>query len=120
MTKPFTSHVRAYRRRWGFTQDELAFLIGYKSRTVVSKLERSGKLPTVDIGFALHTVFGTHNTELFPSVHRDVQAGVLARAHELYERIQGTRTPMTRTKLDFLEHLLASAKKEGNRKTETI
>jgi transcriptional regulator with XRE-family HTH domain len=120
MTKPFTSHVRAYRRRWGFTQDELAFLIGYKSRSVVSKLESSGKLPTVDIGFALYTVFGTHNTELFPSVLREVEAGVLARARELYERIQGTTTPMARAKLDFLEDLLASAEKQRNGQSEIV
>jgi DNA-binding XRE family transcriptional regulator len=110
MEKKITSHVRAYRRRWGFTQDELAFMIGLNSRSVVSKLECCDRLPTLVVGFALYTVFGTRGMELFPAVFREVEAGVLARAHELYERLQGSTAPMTRTKLDFLEELLARGK----------
>ena len=120
MQKKFTSHVRAHRRRWGFTQDELAFMMGFKSRSVVSKLESSGKLPTVDIGFALYTVFGAHNSELFPSLHREVEAVVLARAYELYERLQGSTAPMTRTKLDFLEGLFARANENREREADII
>jgi transcriptional regulator with XRE-family HTH domain len=112
MEKTFTSHVRAYRRRWGFTQDELAFMMGFKSRSVVSKLERSGRLPTIDIGFALYIVFGAHGAELFPSLHREIEAAVLGRAYELYERLQGSMAPMTRTKLDFFEELFARANKK--------
>jgi DNA-binding XRE family transcriptional regulator len=77
MEKKITSHVRAYRRRWGFTQDELAFLIGLKSRSVVSKLECCESLPTLVVGLALYSVFGARSVELFPVLFREVEAGVL-------------------------------------------
>ena len=109
MEKKFISHVRAYRRRWGFTQDELAFLMGFKSRSVVTDLEGAEKLPTIDIAFALFAVFGTDGLELFPSLFRKVREGVVARAHERYDHLQGSAAPMTRAKLDFLEELFARA-----------
>ncbi|WP_082884992.1 helix-turn-helix domain-containing protein [Bradyrhizobium stylosanthis] len=45
------SYVRPHRRRWGLTQQELAFLIGVKSRTAVSRIEGSKRRPSLDAVF---------------------------------------------------------------------
>jgi transcriptional regulator with XRE-family HTH domain len=120
MEKKFTSYVRAYRRRWGFTQDELAFMMGFKSRSVVSKLERSTYVPTLLVGYALDSLFGTRDADLFPSLFLEVEAAVLARAYELYERIQGSAAPMTRTKLDFLEELFKRAQEKRELEADIV
>ena len=87
-------------------------MIGFKSRSVVSKLERSTKTPTLNVAFALCVAFGTEAAEIFPSLFQEIETAVLGRAFELYERIQGSTDPMTKVKLDFLEELFGRIEKK--------
>jgi len=118
MDQKLTSHVRAHRRRRGFSQQELAVIIGFKSRSVVSKLERSTKTPTLNVAFALCVAFGTEAAEIFPSLFQEIETAVLGRAFELYERIQGSTAPMTKVNLDFLEELFRRVEKRRSIDTE--
>jgi DNA-binding XRE family transcriptional regulator len=111
MAKHITSHLRAYRRRWGLSQGELAFMVGLKSRSVLSEFESSGKLPTLITALAIYCVFDTPVAELFPSLYQEIEDGVLARAYDLYERLQGDPSRATRIKLDFLEELIERVEK---------
>jgi Helix-turn-helix len=43
------SFLRPFRRRFGFTQRELAFLIGIQSRGAVSRFERAIRKPTFEV-----------------------------------------------------------------------
>jgi hypothetical protein len=94
--------------------------MGFKSRSVVTDLEGAEKLPTIDIAFALFAVFGTDGLELFPSLFREVREGVVARAHELYDHLQGSAAPMTRTKLDFLEELFRRAEQKRELEADIV
>ena len=114
MEKRLRCYLRPQRRRWGFTQKELAFIIGAKSRTGVSRLENGKRPPSLAAAFALHIVFGTDAAELFPAHFAEVENGVLARAYDLYERLQGNRSKTARMKLDFLEEMFARAKRRGD------
>lgn len=114
MQKRLDRYLRPQRRRWGFTQKELAFIIGAKSPTVVSRLENGRRRPNLASAFALHIVFGTKAAELFPALFTEVEHGVLARAYDLYERLQGDRSKAARMKLDFLEEMFARAKRRNN------
>ncbi|MCD9296222.1 helix-turn-helix transcriptional regulator [Bradyrhizobium diazoefficiens] len=101
------SYLRPHRRRWGLTQQELAFLIGVKSRTAVSRIEGSKRRPSLDAVFLCMLIFNMPALELFPGLISELRASILSRASELYEELQGDPSKATRIKLDFLERLLA-------------
>jgi DNA-binding XRE family transcriptional regulator len=113
MKKRLHSYIRPYRVRWGFTQQELAFMIGVKRRKYISHLEASRRNPKLTVAFALHVVFGTRAMELFPGLFAEVEEAVITRAYELYERLQGNPSKTTRAKLDYLEEMFARARKKG-------
>ena len=114
MEKRLRCYLRPQRRRWGFSQKELGFIIGVKSGTVVSRLEHGRRQPNLKAAFALHIVFGEAASELFPALFAEVERGVLARAYDLYERLQGDRSKAARMKLDFLEAMFARAKRRND------
>ena len=116
MKKGLGCYVRPYRRRWGLTQKELAYLIGAKSRSSISRIERQKREPTLTAAFIFHIVFGTQPDELFPALFAEVEDGVMARAYELYEQLQGNPSKATRVKLDLLEDMFARAQRRGKNK----
>ena len=106
-------YLRSYRRRWGLTQGELAYLIGLKSGTAVSRMERHGRKPTLPVALACHALFGIPPSELFPADFAEIEDAVMRRSYKLYERLQGRTSRATKTKLDFLEEVLARAKERN-------
>ena len=113
MKQPLPSYLRPYRLRWGLTQQELTYLIGVRRPKLVSALEHHKGNPRLSIGFALHVVFGTETRELFPSLFADVEEGVIARAYDLYDRLQGKPSKTNRVKLDFLEDMFERARERA-------
>jgi hypothetical protein len=57
-------------------------------------------------------VFGTRARELFPELFSEINEALLHRATELYEHLQGNPSKTIRTKLDFLEQVIARLEKE--------
>jgi transcriptional regulator with XRE-family HTH domain len=115
MGHPFKTYLRPFRRRWGLTQKELAFLIGAESPTTISRLEQLKRFPSLAAGIACLVVFDTSAPEMFPGLFADIRKEVLARAAQLYDELQGNPSPATRTKLDFLEKILAQAEARKNK-----
>jgi DNA-binding XRE family transcriptional regulator len=105
--------VRPYRLRWGLSQDELAYIIGIKSRKLLSYLENHKVAPTLAMAIALRVVFGTEHAELFPTITK-IEQDVLARANDLYERLQGDASKRTKMKLDFFEFIFERAERRSN------
>jgi transcriptional regulator with XRE-family HTH domain len=110
MKKKLANYLRPYRRRWGLTQHELAYLLGCKSGAVVSRLEGRKREPSLRIAVACFIVFGSPAAELFPHIATEVDEAVMARVWDLYDRLQGDPSRTTRTKLDILEDAIARAK----------
>jgi DNA-binding XRE family transcriptional regulator len=106
MAERLKTYLRPLRRRWGLTQRELAFLIGIKNGTVISRIEGLKKAPRLAWVVACAVLFDTRALELFPGLFSEVYEGVLRRATELYEELQGNPSKTTRVKLDFLETVL--------------
>jgi DNA-binding XRE family transcriptional regulator len=106
MVQRFQTYVRPSRRRWGLTQGELAFLIGYKTGKSISRIEGLKQTPTLNAALSLAVIFNTAAVKLFPSALYEAEQAVLERANELYEELQGDPSKATR-KLDFLEVLIA-------------
>jgi transcriptional regulator with XRE-family HTH domain len=106
MDHRLTSYLRTFRRRFGFTQKELAFLIGINSRTVVSRIESSIRRPSLEAFLVSVFLFGASPVELFPALVSELHQAACERANELYEELQGEPSKTTRAKLDFLEQFL--------------
>jgi transcriptional regulator with XRE-family HTH domain len=109
MDHRLTSYLRTFRRRFGFTQKELAFLIGIGSRTVVSRIESSIRRPSLEALIVSVFLFGASPFELFPTLVSELHKAAFERANELYEELQGEPSKTTRAKLDFLEQFLEKA-----------
>jgi transcriptional regulator with XRE-family HTH domain len=107
MDRLLKTYLRTFRRRWGLTQTELAFLIGVKSNTLVSRFEELKRTPNLAVAFACAIIFDVSPVELFPGLFDDAQDAVYLRANELYEELQGSSAKATRAKLDFLEGVLS-------------
>ena len=109
MERPLKSYLRTFRRRWGLTQRELAFLIGVESATTVSRLEQLKRSPSLGSALGCLIVFETTAVEIFPALFAEARETVRERANELYQELQGDPSATTRIKLDFLENFLARA-----------
>jgi DNA-binding XRE family transcriptional regulator len=107
MDQRIKSYVRPFRHRWALSQKELGFLIGGKSGTLVSRIEVATRIPSFAVALAFAAIFDTPIVDLFPVLHAEMQEALLRRATELYEELQGHPSKANRTKLDFLEALLA-------------
>ena len=117
MDHRFKSYLRPLRRRWGFTQHELAYLLGVASRTIISRVEGGKRTPSLAAALALSIVFDATQPQLFPGVISSVQESVLRGANELYEALQGDPSKATRIKLDFLEEVIARVEEQRPNKT---
>jgi DNA-binding XRE family transcriptional regulator len=113
MVQHFHSYLRPLRRRWGFTQGELAFLIGYETGKSISRIEALQQTPTLNTALSCSVIFNIAPVTLFPGALSDAEQRVCTRANQLYEELQGDSSKTTRIKLEFLEVLLARL--EGKR-----
>ena len=116
MVQRFKSYLRPLRRRWGFSQKELASIIGMKTVKSISRIEEFKRIPSLRTAFACGIIFHIAPVKLFPGVFSEVEQSVLARASELYDDLQGNPSKTTRVKLDFLETLIARL--EARRKAQ--
>jgi transcriptional regulator with XRE-family HTH domain len=91
----------------GFTQREVAFLLGRKTGKTISQIEALRQTPTLHEAFSCGIIFNTAPIKLFPGSLAEAERLVAERANELYERLQGDPSKPSRLKLDFLEELLA-------------
>ncbi len=100
------SLVRAYRRRWGLTQTEVAALLGITSSTTVSRIERSIRRPTATNVIAYCILFGVPASELFVSLHDEIEEIVAAAAKHLYDELETKDDKLSLRKREFLEKAL--------------
>jgi transcriptional regulator with XRE-family HTH domain len=105
------SYLRSYRLRWGLSQRDLAYLLGWKTEGVISRLEKKQRPPSARVVIGCYVIFGTRAAELFPGIFKGVEADVMARVWELYERIQGHPSKKTKAKIELLEDAIERAKK---------
>jgi transcriptional regulator with XRE-family HTH domain len=114
MAQRLKTYLRTLRRRSGLTQRELAFLLGLKGGSAVSRMEGLKRVPTLIWTRACVLIFGTRALELFPSLFAEVREAVRSRANELYMELQGNPSKTTRAKLNFLEEVLARLERESD------
>jgi transcriptional regulator with XRE-family HTH domain len=109
MSSTYHGYLRTHRRKWALTQKELAFLLGRKSSTQVSRLEQEKRIPTLDIVLACEVLFGLTPRKSFPQFYVDIEEAVLARAAMLYKRLDKEKGLVATRKKEFLSAALKRA-----------
>jgi transcriptional regulator with XRE-family HTH domain len=78
--KRFDNYIRMFRKQRGLSQDELAFLLGWKSGFGVSRFERGEREPSLETLLAMEAIFGIPIRELYAGRFQKVEASVKERA----------------------------------------
>jgi transcriptional regulator with XRE-family HTH domain len=80
------NYLRTYRKRSYFSQDEVAFLLGCKNGSKVSRYENFSRRPTPETIFAYEIIFRVPVRELFAGIYQNVEGDVLRRAQLLVRK----------------------------------
>ena len=86
-------------------------MLGLRGNPRISRFEDGVVDPPLHIAFGLQVIFGSEAEQLFPALFDQIEEEVLTRAYELYERLQGGKSRLTKAKLDFLESMFERAKR---------
>lgn len=107
--KHLQHYLRTYRRRHGFSQAEVALLLGASSDTKVSRYESFRRSPSVTSVFAYEIIFKTPVRNLFAGAYDIVRRDVRARAGRLIKVLEpDARNPRTLRKLQLLRTVVGS------------
>jgi transcriptional regulator with XRE-family HTH domain len=107
------SYLRTHRKRGGLTQDEMAFLLGCRSGTKISRFERLARRPNLKTALACQVVFGVPAHQIFPGVFAEVEKIVAERARLLLDRTRaqsGEQRSPARHKLATLKAIMTERK----------
>lgn len=93
---------------WEFTQAELAFLLGFRDRATISRLERHERAHTIIVALSYEIIFRVRPREMYPGLYYELRANVVDRMRELSETLESARvTKRTAAKLQLLRDTLA-------------
>ena len=100
-------YLRTLRRRRGFTQAEVAYLVGLYEPAHISRYEHFKQQPSLETAFACEALFGEHISSIFAGTFAEVEAKTFRQAVALAEALrEGEVTPRTQHTLSSLEVLL--------------
>lgn len=87
----------------------MAHLLGTKSRTHISRLERGERSPSVESLISCLVLFGASAPELFPHLYSHIEETVLRNAARLLEELEDDTSLRGRRKRALLERALRRA-----------
>ena len=93
MSNEKRNYLRTYRRRLGLSQADVAFLLGLKDGSQVSRFEREVRTPNLKLVFALERLFAVPAEELFRGIYREVYRQTTERLLALSDEL--SRHPST-------------------------
>src|SRR5438874_1935251 len=110
--QPLPNYLRTFRRRFGFSQKEIAILLGGVSGTKISRYENFSRMPNLATVWAYEVVFRRSARELFAGRYVAVSTAVQTRAKDLIDQLSvhstSSREPHLDRKLAFLHMILES------------
>ena len=110
MTNKIPRYVGSQRRRWALDQDELAYLVGLKSGSNVSRIEHGKRHPTIKAAFGYEALFGVSASTLFPALFEGVEDALMRRAYKLHEELRSDDSRKARVKRQLLQEALGRAR----------
>ncbi len=101
------NYLKTFRRRAGFSQEQLSLLLGYQDRSCISKYENSALEPNLSTLIAYQVIFQTDLQELFPDLYQKVEGEVLQRVQTLIDTLVLEEvSPMQERRLSILREAL--------------
>jgi transcriptional regulator with XRE-family HTH domain len=95
------NYLRTHRRRVGYSQEDLACLLGGKEGNKISRYERRECLPSLKTALAYEAIFGVPVQELFAGVYEEVEKNVHIQAEALAFKLYTEKpNPVTARKLE--------------------
>ena len=114
-TRPLPNYLRTYRKYAGLSQEDVAFLLGHRYGTKISRHERFVREPTLLTVLAYELILGVSSQELFAGVYREVEQRTRQRARLLTRRLLKTDvTRQSNQKIVSLQGILARAGDTSN------
>lgn len=104
--------LRTYRRTWGLSQEELARILGFESRTHVSRLEHGKRAPGLETALACSSLFGVSLDELFPQFAEEIVETLRERIRRLHEECSHRTTHSQMRKQELLKRALQGCSDE--------
>ncbi len=85
MSSKLDNYLRAFRKRSGLSQREVAFLLGCRNGTQVSRYEQRHRLPTLRRALAFCSILRAPVHELFAGIQETVDRETAGRIKKLRE-----------------------------------
>jgi transcriptional regulator with XRE-family HTH domain len=87
-------------------QTDLAFILGDRTSSRVSRYERAHRLPPLEVALALEAIFGIAVTDLFRGSYAEIVRRVKRRARELLRGQRPRNGILAVRRQRSIEHLL--------------
>lgn len=102
-TRKLAHYLKTYRKHAGLTQQEVAYLLGYRSGGKISRLERMRRRPTLQDLLGYEALFRVPVRDLAAGMYDAVERQVVRRVGVLGRKLhKGKPGPLTERKLDAL------------------
>lgn len=82
------NYLRLQRKRLGFSEREIAFLLGRKGSSQVSRYEHFHQVPPLETAIAYHVIYRTAPPELFGGSYDRIAREIQNRARRLLKKIE--------------------------------
>lgn len=106
------NYLRACRKKAGFSQEEIAYLLGFDS-SHVCRYERFRRSPGFRIAIAFEVIFKTSVRELFSGDYHTIESAIRMRARRLIKRLKNEKADqISLRKLAHLERIIADAERK--------
>jgi len=92
MAQKLPNYLKSHRKRLGLTQDQVAFLLGCRSGTKVSRYERFARVPPLRTAMAFAAVYHTSVETLFAGVYDGVERETEPRARRLEAKLADAKS----------------------------
>src|SRR5258708_6064852 len=94
-TRRLPNYLRTYRKHSGLSQSEFAFLVRLRSKSVLSRYERSQDQPSLRTALACQAAFGTPVSELFAGLSDSVTKDTHGQIRRLHARFKADSEPQS-------------------------
>ena len=103
------NYLRVYRKRLGLSQNEVAFLLGWRNASQPSRYEHFSRTPMLRTALALSVIYRVSVRELFAGEYQKVENAVCRQAQRLEARLTTeSPNPPTARKLALLKTIMST------------
>jgi DNA-binding XRE family transcriptional regulator len=111
--EPLANYLRIHRLKTGFTQDELAGILGSMKRDAISRHERMEKIPSLLIALSYESFYRVPVSEIFAGLAKNVEFNLEAQLAEYEAHLgeqsgTGPRAAAIARKLEWLSERRSS------------